>query len=83
MLSLVRFLTTYAPDLKHLHHMPCLLDTATNLIALSLSAGDAFLPGPAAYDDLFYKLVETGDILAKFRDACMMAFDSLSLCFHD
>lgn len=36
---------------------------------MSLSAGEAFLPDAAAYDDLFYKLVETGDILTKFRDA--------------
>ncbi|KAI9848241.1 MAG: hypothetical protein M1838_000597 [Thelocarpon superellum] len=69
LLSLIRFLTTYASDLKSLAHMPILLDNLTNLIALSLSVGEAFLPGAAAYDDLFYKLVETGDILAKFRDA--------------
>lgn len=42
-----------------------------NLIALALSAGDAFLPGAAEYDDLFYKLVEAGDVLVKFRDNCM------------
>jgi hypothetical protein len=40
-----------------------------NLIALSLSTGESFLPDTASYDDLFYKLVETGDILTKFRDA--------------
>ncbi|RDW82207.1 DUF1741-domain-containing protein [Coleophoma cylindrospora] len=45
-----------------------LLDNTVNLIALSLSAGEAFLPNPAAYDDLFYKLVEMGEILVKFRD---------------
>lgn len=47
------------------------IDDLVNLIALALSAGDAFLPGAAEYDDLFYKLVEAGDVLVKFRDSCM------------
>jgi hypothetical protein len=64
----LRFLTSYTADLKHLTHIEILLDDLVNLIALSLSAGEAFLPTPAAYDDLFYKLVETGEILMKFRD---------------
>lgn len=68
LLSLVRFLTTYTADLKHSNHIEILLDDLVNLIALSLSAGEAFLPGPAAYDDLFYKLVEIGETLVKFRD---------------
>ncbi|KAE8452866.1 hypothetical protein EG329_013138 [Mollisiaceae sp. DMI_Dod_QoI] len=68
LLSLVRFLTTYTADLKHSNHIETLLDDLVNLIALSLSAGEAFLPSPAAYDDLFYKLVETGETLVKFRD---------------
>ena len=68
LLSLIRFLTTYTADLKGLTNVDTLLDNVVNLIALSLSAGEAFLPSPAAYDDLFYKLVETGEILVKFRD---------------
>ncbi|KAH0543939.1 hypothetical protein FGG08_001840 [Glutinoglossum americanum] len=58
-------------NLRHLKSLPninTLLDNLVSLVALSLSTGDAFLPGPAEYDDLFYKLVETGDILVKFRD---------------
>ena len=39
-----------------------------NLLALGLSAGETFLPTPAAYDDLFYKVVESGDVLVKFRE---------------
>ena len=46
-----------------------LLDSLTNVVAFCLSAGDSFLPTPAAYDDLFYKLIETGSVLALFRDA--------------
>jgi hypothetical protein len=68
LLTLVRFLTSYTVDLKHLTHIEILLDDLVNLIALSLSAGEAFLPSPAAYDDLFYKLVEMGEVLGKFRD---------------
>ncbi|KAI0843257.1 DUF1741-domain-containing protein [Hypoxylon sp. FL0890] len=68
LLSLIRFLTTYAADLKGLPHFDSLLDLVVNLLALSLSAGEAFLPTPAAYDDLFYKVVESGEILVKFRD---------------
>ncbi|KAL5321592.1 hypothetical protein ACEPPN_009552 [Leptodophora sp. 'Broadleaf-Isolate-01'] len=69
LLSLVRFLTTYQADLKSSMHIETLLDDLVNLIALSLSAGESFLPTPAAYDDLFYKLVETGENLVKFRDS--------------
>lgn len=73
LLSLIRFLTTYAPDLKDVPHIDILLDHVVNLIALGLSAGEAFLPGPAAYDDLFYKVVETGEILVKFRETYSLA----------
>lgn len=68
LLSLIRFLTSYASDLKGLSHIEVLLDHVVNLIALGLSSGESFLPTPAAYDDLFYKIVEAGEILVKFRD---------------
>ncbi|PHH81502.1 hypothetical protein CDD83_3560 [Cordyceps sp. RAO-2017] len=68
LLSLIRFLATYTSDLKELAHIDTLLDHVVNLLALSLSAGEAFLPTPAAYDDLFYKVVESGEVLAKFKD---------------
>ncbi|KAI1381069.1 DUF1741-domain-containing protein [Hypoxylon crocopeplum] len=73
LLSLIRFLTTYAPDLKGLSHIDSLLDLVVNLLALSLSAGEAFLPTPADYDDLFYKVVESGEVLVKFRDTYQLA----------
>ncbi|KAF2405010.1 DUF1741-domain-containing protein [Trichodelitschia bisporula] len=69
LLSFIRFLCSYSADLKGVTGMPTLVDTLVNLIALSLSTGESFLPDAAPYDDLFYKLVETGDILTKFRDA--------------
>ncbi|RYP17616.1 hypothetical protein DL765_004398 [Monosporascus sp. GIB2] len=68
LLSLIRFLTSYASDFRNLSHMDTLLDLVVNLLALSLSAGEGFLPTPAAYDDLFYKVVESGDVLVRFRD---------------
>ena len=67
-LSLIRFLASYSGDLATAPRIQALNDSLVNLIALSLSSGDSFLPGPADYDDLFYKLVETGAILVKFRD---------------
>ncbi|KFY06486.1 hypothetical protein V491_08595 [Pseudogymnoascus sp. VKM F-3775] len=66
-------MATYAADLAGLSRIDALQDTLVNLIALALSAGEAFLPTPAAYDDLFYKLVETGDILVKFSEAYGLA----------
>lgn len=68
LLSFVRFLTTYATDVKSLHGASSVIEQVVNLIAISLSTGESFLPDTASYDDLFYKLVETGDILTKFRD---------------
>lgn len=53
--------------------MHSFIDDLVNLIALALSAGDAFLPSAVEYDDLFYKLVEAGDILVKFRDSCKLS----------
>lgn len=73
LLSLVRFLTTYTPDLQDLQHIETVVDHVVNLIALSLSAGEAFLPTPAAYDDLFYKVVESGDVLTKFKENYKLA----------
>lgn len=68
LLSLIKFLTTYASDVKDLPHVDTLLDHLANVLALALSAGESFLPTPAAYDDLFYKVVEAGDVLQKFKE---------------
>mgnify|MGYP005991743757 CR=1 FL=1 len=68
LLSMIRFLTTYTSDLQDLPHIDTLVDHVVNLIALSLSAGEAFLPTPASYDDLFYKVVESGEVLTKFKE---------------
>ena len=69
LLSLIRFLATYTSEMQDLSHIELLLDHVVNLVALSLSAGEAFLPTPAAYDDLFYKVVESGEMLTKFKES--------------
>lgn len=69
LLSFVRFLTTYVTDILAIHRSSTMVSLLVNLLAFALSSGENFLPDPAAYDDLFYKLVETGDILTKFRNA--------------
>lgn len=65
----MRFLTTYASDLKSAPRIQTLTTSLADLIAFCVSGGDTFLPDPASYDDLFYKLVETGPIISKFRNA--------------
>ncbi len=69
--SLLRFLTQYSTDLGSLHNIRHEVCTPlSDLIAYCLSTGDTFLPNPSDYDDLFYKLIETGSpLLTKFRDA--------------
>lgn len=64
----MRFLTNYAADLTHNPQVETLVAIVVDTLAFAVSAGDTFLPDPASYDDLFYKLVETGPIIAKFRE---------------
>jgi hypothetical protein len=68
LLSLMRFLTTYVSDLTTSPYITTLTTSLVDLVAFCVSAGDTFLPDPSSYDDLFYKLVETGPIITKFRD---------------
>lgn len=72
LLSLMRFLTTYVSDLSGNPHIDTLATTLVDLIAFCVSTGDTFLPDPSSYDDLFYKLVETGPIISKFRDVYLV-----------
>lgn len=72
-LSFVRFLTTYADDLQRLPAILGLVDDSVELLSIALSNGEAFLPDAGAYDDLFYKLVESGDALTKLRNAYGLA----------
>ncbi|KAL9620671.1 MAG: hypothetical protein Q9160_004807 [Pyrenula sp. 1 TL-2023] len=70
LLSLIRFLTQYANGLSSLPNIKDDICTPlSKLVAFCLSAGDSFLLGTEAYDDLFYKLIETNTSFSKFRDA--------------
>jgi hypothetical protein len=73
LLSLIKFLTTYVADLKGASQIETLLDHVVNILAQSLSAGEAFLPSATEYDDLFYKVVEAGDTLSKFKSVYGLA----------
>ncbi|KAJ6008178.1 hypothetical protein N7540_012154 [Penicillium herquei] len=68
LLSLMRFLTTYATDLTSHPQINTLTSCLADVLAFCVSGGDTFLPDPSSYDDLFYKLVETGPVISKFRD---------------
>ncbi|KAI5776593.1 hypothetical protein EDC01DRAFT_169640 [Geopyxis carbonaria] len=68
-LTLLRFLTSYATSLQGLPGLPALVADLVSFLVLALRAGDAFLPAAADADDLFYKLVEAGDVLPRLRDA--------------
>ena len=70
LLSFLRFLTTYAPSLSVQDpNLPFLINPFIATLALAVVSGDSFLPDPAAYDDLFYKLVESSDYLSRFKKA--------------
>nr|POE90629.1 upf0588 membrane protein [Quercus suber] len=76
LLSFTRFLNTYPDELRTLSGTPELVSTLADLLVLALTTGEAFLPTAAAYDDLFYKLVESGDALTKFRDSYFTSSDA-------
>jgi len=69
LLSFVRFLDQYADDLKSLVDTTRMVHALIDLLSYALTAGEAFLPNAKDYDDLFYKLVESGEALIKLRDA--------------
>ncbi|MCJ1421012.1 hypothetical protein MMC32_007374 [Xylographa parallela] len=77
LLSLLRFLATYAADVAALPGDPhALLTPLLRVLALALLSGSAFLPDAPAYDDLVYKLVENSAALEKLRAAYALGEDS-------
>ncbi|KAL8662540.1 MAG: hypothetical protein Q9168_008241 [Polycauliona sp. 1 TL-2023] len=69
LLSLLRFLTTYADSIKHDPDLPILIDIFLTVLSLAVCSGDVFLPDTDTYDDLFYKIVENGHLLPRFKAA--------------
>ncbi|KAL8883203.1 MAG: hypothetical protein Q9192_007361 [Flavoplaca navasiana] len=69
LLSLLRFLNTYADSIKHDPDLPTLINTFLTVLSLAVCNGDIFLPDTDSHDDLFYKLVENGHLLPRFKSA--------------
>ena len=70
LISLVRFLTTYSSGFTaQSSDIYTLLTPLIKVIALSITFGNSFLPTPATYDDLIYKLVENYSLLTRFQEA--------------
>ncbi|KAL8765178.1 MAG: hypothetical protein Q9209_007677 [Squamulea sp. 1 TL-2023] len=67
LLSLLRFLTTYADSISHDPELPTLIDTFLAVLSLAVCSGDVFLPDTDSYNDLFYKIVENGHLLPRFK----------------
>lgn len=76
MLSFVRFLTAYVEDVRRLSRATEVVHALMDVLIIALTGGEAFLPDAAAYDDLFYKLVESGEVLVKLRDTYSIATES-------
>ena len=69
LLDFLRFLTTYANDIRSLYGVDVLSDGLVSVLAVALSTGESFLPDEKSYDDLFYKILESGELLRKFSSA--------------
>ena len=70
LISFLRFLTTYASSFAiHDPDLGNMLAPLLSILGLCVISGESFLPDPASYDDLFYKLVEAGDVLTRFKNA--------------
>lgn len=70
LMSFLRFLTNNAAYLAtQSQDIRLLIDPLLATLALSVLSGEIFLPNSPSYDDLFYKLVEAGEWLQKFKVA--------------
>ena len=70
LLTFVKFLTTYASNFNAQSlDLGILIKPLLASLALSVLSGESFLPSTSAYDDLFYKLVESGEYLERFKNA--------------
>ncbi|KAL9093402.1 MAG: hypothetical protein Q9159_000256 [Coniocarpon cinnabarinum] len=68
LIGLLRFLTTYASNIGLLPDAERLADQLVGILALALTTGGSFLIDEKSYNDLFYKIIESGELLVKFRD---------------
>lgn len=66
---MVRFVTSYADSIRSSPDADKLVASLVGVLELALTTGESFLPDARPYDDLFYKILESGDILVRFQDA--------------
>ncbi|KAL9592552.1 MAG: hypothetical protein Q9179_006598 [Wetmoreana sp. 5 TL-2023] len=69
LLSLLRFLITYASSFVNDPDLPALIDGFLAALFLAVCRGDSFLPDTNVHNDLFYKIVENGHLLPRFKEA--------------
>jgi hypothetical protein len=67
LLAFIRFLTAYADNVKALPGTADLVRHLVDLLTIALTSGEAFLHDSASYDDLVYKLVESGEALTTLK----------------
>lgn len=68
LLAFVRFLTAYPDDIRSQASTYAVTSGLVNVLNLALRLGETFVPNAKDYDDLVYKLVESGEALTQFRD---------------
>lgn len=69
LLSFVRFLSAYADDIQSDYKSHAVVEEVVAVLVLALRQAESFVPHAKDYDDLVYKLVESGPALTQFRDA--------------
>ncbi|KAK9457661.1 hypothetical protein V1511DRAFT_494247 [Dipodascopsis uninucleata] len=78
-LSFIRFLTISAKHLRQMEGVTALVDDTVRVLVLAFSSGESFLSCAADYDDLFYKLIESGDLMRKFSNVYSMSTNNSSI----
>ncbi|KAK9241029.1 hypothetical protein V1525DRAFT_393498 [Lipomyces kononenkoae] len=77
--SFLRFMAVSSKHLRGLQGVHVLIDDTLRVLVLAFSAGESFLAGAADYDDLFYKLIETGELLGKLSTEYDMTRENSSV----
>lgn len=67
LLAFIRFLNTYPDDLHKLPGIEDVVRKLVDVIALALTQGEGFLEKDGDFDDLLYKVVESGEALEKLK----------------
>ncbi|KAF2862636.1 DUF1741-domain-containing protein [Piedraia hortae CBS 480.64] len=73
LLSFARFLEQYHGDLKTLSGSQEVVELLVQVLHRALTSGEAFLLEAKEYDDLLYKLVESGEALTKLSNSYQLS----------